>query len=106
MMTKLIQTFVLNVIVAFGVAFIVFLPILGSVLGNQNRPAHGRLFFPPQPSASRTHGEGKSLKLLFIDCGYPHTGNNCMHNYFIALEITSQPSREWKLLYHSSHWQC
>ena len=74
LLLKLIQTFVLNLVVSCGVAFIVFTTNSSTVLSAIKLGLFTGVCFSASTIGIAYTWEGKSFKLLLVDCGYPIIG--------------------------------
>lgn len=74
LLAKFVQTFVLNLIVAFGVAFIVFVAHSSTILSGFKLGLFTGICFSASTIGVAYTWEGRSLKLFIVDCGYPVLG--------------------------------
>ena len=74
LMMKLIQTFIWNLVVALGVAFLVFMTNSQSVLSGINIGLFAGVCFSAATFGIAYAWESRSVALFLVDCGYPVVG--------------------------------
>jgi hypothetical protein len=74
LLAKLVQTLVLNLIVVFGVSFVVFVAHSTTILSGLKLGLFTGFCFSASTIGIAYTWESRSLRLFFVDCGYPILG--------------------------------